>query len=429
MLLTIVPTFYYLYNCINVEQCFDNKMTIRTISRHYNAKVALLSIFVTNYILLTFFAANDITLACITLILLFTFHYSSRTTSILMSIHHGAFHVLTFYLFLLNIRSLKWILNEIFFVQRLTFLSYLLIASPLLIALIMLINTKLITKTYSSLQNDIMNHEGIKTTLSLFAFRNTYIVLSIIGGLLIKVKYMSLMDSLKTSLYTLIILSGFVIFNMIIDKLSDLLAYRFKYEALKLKYLNPPKQSALQQELRQLRHDYQKTLSLLKDTGTAKSQTFAFTTETKNHSNHEILNTLIHDYDNRATVDNICFKGTIYWDYTTKVDPFDVLRIFQNALENAFEATIKCEKRSVEINTYQNRDWITYAIENSYDGRFNKSLTTSKQGDTLAHGYGTRIIKSRMAHYHGFVDWTFNEESVVLTLKFPKNPPTQNPHN
>lgn len=420
MFLTLIPTFYYCYSRINIGQRFNEAMAIPNLTKPYNVKIALFCIFIVNYVLLNFFGANDAILACVIFMILFAFHYANTKISILESLHHSVFHYLMFFIFLLNTRSLKWVINEILFVQRLPFVSYLLILAPLLLILVLLVNTKIVTKTYASIQNDLINHDSKQTILGLFVVRTLLLLINIVVVLVIKAKQLSVSACLTTSLYTLIILVGFILINLAIDKMSQLLFYRFKYEALKKAYLSPPAPSTIQQELRQLRHDYQKTVSLLNGSNTIKTQTFSFKTETKNHSNHEILNTLIQEYDVKAADQNIFFKGSIYWDYATNIDPFDVLRIFQNALDNAFEAAVKADKPSIVINTHQTDYWITYTIENAYDGHANPSLTTSKTDDSLSHGYGTRIIKSRMTYYEGIATWQFNPSTVCLTLKFPK---------
>ncbi|AOX46332.1 GHKL domain-containing protein [Microbacterium sp. BH-3-3-3] len=89
------------------------------------------------------------------------------------------------------------------------------------------------------------------------------------------------------------------------------------------------------------------------------------------------------------------------------VRPLDLTSIVGNALDNAFEATMRLpeqERRMVRFSLFAHDDFVMLRVENTFDGRVSRRagrIVTRKEGE--GHGYGLRNIEAAAEKYGGSV--------------------------
>lgn len=98
-----------------------------------------------------------------------------------------------------------------------------------------------------------------------------------------------------------------------------------------------------------------------------------------------------------------------------------VYTLFGNALSNAIEATekIDAEKRYIHLDIHQTmKDWVSIALENSYDGSKVQEGVTSKE-DKDSHGFGLRSIRFIVEKYHGGMEIHAKDNVFHLDILLP----------
>lgn len=92
-----------------------------------------------------------------------------------------------------------------------------------------------------------------------------------------------------------------------------------------------------------------------------------------------------------------CIADGAALDFMT---PSDIYSFFDNALDNAIEATRRVddpERRSITLNVARRGNMVAVSVENYYDEgaapRFVDGVLQTSKGDTANHGFGTRSMR------------------------------------
>ncbi|MBB2975195.1 signal transduction histidine kinase [Microbacterium endophyticum] len=106
------------------------------------------------------------------------------------------------------------------------------------------------------------------------------------------------------------------------------------------------------------------------------------------------------------------------------LSPLDVTAIVGNALDNAFEATLRvanAEERLVKFSLFARNDFVMISVENTFDGvvaRRDGRIVTRKAGDE--HGYGLRNIEAAAERYGGSMSLSSTEQWFSLRILLPR---------
>jgi sensor histidine kinase YesM len=150
----------------------------------------------------------------------------------------------------------------------------------------------------------------------------------------------------------------------------------------------------------------------------------------------EYLSKLIGEVDNNAIYSetgNIAFDSIInyklrnandnYIDVKVKVilpsnlniDVVDVITIMGNLLDNAVNATMKTEQKSISLNLYYDKGRVFIKIENTYNGEIklndNEIVSLSSNPE---HGYGLKNVKKSVDKYNGLLDISYTD--ILFTV-------------
>ncbi len=139
---------------------------------------------------------------------------------------------------------------------------------------------------------------------------------------------------------------------------------------------------------------------------------------------NRFLNALLIDFRGEAEKNHV--KTDIFVEVGFKIEymkEIDITSLLGNLLDNALEASKKCEKREIKVNLYMENqgDIAVLLVENSYDGniiqRGNRLLTTKKEKQ--GHGIGLQNVKRIVETYHGFMQQEYDDDRYRTTIIIP----------
>ena len=144
------------------------------------------------------------------------------------------------------------------------------------------------------------------------------------------------------------------------------------------------------------------------------------------YSNNIVLDALLNDYAQRFERIGAKFSASSYIEIP-HLNELDLIRLFNNILENAYEALLKhpiVNERTIAINTTIINDYLKISFKNTMNDKEANTMITSKN-DKLNHGFGLVIINEIIAKYNGFSNvytssFAENQTYYNLELFFPK---------
>ena len=106
------------------------------------------------------------------------------------------------------------------------------------------------------------------------------------------------------------------------------------------------------------------------------------------------------------------------------IDNRDMVLLFSNLLNNAFEAASQSREKYVIVKVNGKENGLFISIKNSYQGEIKKSLNydflTSK-ADKENHGIGIRIVKKIIEKYDGKVEFSHSKDEFIVLIAFNGN--------
>ena len=181
------------------------------------------------------------------------------------------------------------------------------------------------------------------------------------------------------------------------------------------------------EELRRFRHDIRKHMGaiavLCEEGNTEKVQNYIRELQgdfeeltvcrTGNATADYFINQMIEEM---RACGNLDYMVTGRFPTELRLTESDLCILLGNAMDNAKEALLKCErerKLSVEIKSYKDKLYLTIANTTS-DSELD--LTTSKQ-DKENHGYGIKNMERVTEKYGGKIEYTLDNGMFVLQIE------------
>ena len=117
-----------------------------------------------------------------------------------------------------------------------------------------------------------------------------------------------------------------------------------------------------------------------------------------------------------------CFLDARGLDY---ISPYEIYTLFDNALNNAIEASMKCDKdrRIISVHGKRKNEFIQIIITNYFkeDIAVNSSGLPITKKDRNFHGFGIRSMKMLSEKYDGLIHCEIKEELFNLYISLPLN--------
>ena len=140
----------------------------------------------------------------------------------------------------------------------------------------------------------------------------------------------------------------------------------------------------------------------------------------KVYSDNKLINVIVNRYATAFTENNIDFFCDIRSIDFSFISNADLTAVLDNLLENAFEATLDSEEKTVEFSILiTNTRFITLIMNNSCSKKpniKNQKLITSKN-ETTIHGYGMKSIQRIVNKYDGTISFNYEEQTNLFSVK------------
>lgn len=136
---------------------------------------------------------------------------------------------------------------------------------------------------------------------------------------------------------------------------------------------------------------------------------------------NETLDTVLYQKRLESEKQSIPFKYLADGSCLNALPSADIYSLLSNALNNAFEASLRIENkddRQVSLNVYRGKDGAHIEVNNAYNALSEESLGTSKQ-DKQHHGYGMRSMEYLVKRHDGTMSITRTNGIFMLEITLP----------
>ena len=135
-------------------------------------------------------------------------------------------------------------------------------------------------------------------------------------------------------------------------------------------------------------------------------------------SGNPVTDIIIREKQKEAKEKGIDFRYEFHYPENSKLNAFDVSVILNNAINNAIEAAVECEKPYIRLLSYNKNNAYMIEIKNSFVGKReidkNSGLPfTTKEGD--GHGFGLANIRKMSQKYFGDIEIEQCGQEFTLT--------------
>lgn len=99
---------------------------------------------------------------------------------------------------------------------------------------------------------------------------------------------------------------------------------------------------------------------------------------------------------------------------------FNINVILGNLLDNAIEAAVKSKEKNISLSVIMNKGILRIRIENSYNGKVNKSVGKfmTTKSDKEKHGLGIQTIREIVKQYNGDIDFCVRDTFRVIVILY-----------
>ncbi|MBQ7965985.1 MAG: GHKL domain-containing protein [Ruminococcus sp.] len=139
----------------------------------------------------------------------------------------------------------------------------------------------------------------------------------------------------------------------------------------------------------------------------------------RKYSTHKLVNAIINRYVSVCKnygIDLYCDVRDIDFSF---INDANLTSILDNLLENAVEASKNSKDKTIDLTIKENHsNFVVIHLENSCATAPKKSggeLKTTKSNKDI-HGFGIRSIKRIAKEYDGYIEYSFDENSMIFTF-------------
>lgn len=219
--------------------------------------------------------------------------------------------------------------------------------------------------------------------------------------------------------------------------LAEKMELEYRYEELLRKYEEQQYQkeeiNRLHENTRRLKHDMKNHMLVLanylnqENTYDAK-QYLSKVLDKLNHiysyieTGNTVLNSCINTKLEMAHQLGISFKAEIENLSFSKLGSIDLSALLMNLFDNAIEASLKEDKKEIQIQIIKKRGYETILMKNLIWESvllYNKDLITTKKENSKEHGCGLVQIRSIVEMYHGMIDIYEEDGWFCCFIAFP----------
>ena len=210
-------------------------------------------------------------------------------------------------------------------------------------------------------------------------------------------------------------------------KLVD--SYKAQTEAEKIKtdlaYYNILEQQ--NSNLRAYAHDTKNHLSAIKNLNTNPEIEMHISQMSENlaqyskvcHSGNHTLDVVVDKYVTECNINGLNFEFDIKNNNLSMIEPYDMVTILGNLLDNALEAAKTSTQKTVTFETDYRNDFSVIIVSNSCDTNpilNGKTLPSTTKANKQLHGFGLKSVRNTLKKYNGDISFDYDNESKIFVV-------------
>lgn len=139
------------------------------------------------------------------------------------------------------------------------------------------------------------------------------------------------------------------------------------------------------------------------------------------HSGNHTLDVVIDKYVTECDLNNIAFEFDIKNNNLSQVEPYDLVAILGNLLDNALEAAEQSQDRIISIETDFRNNFSVIIVSNSCDKNpqlSNSELPVTTKNNKRLHGFGLKSVRKTIKKYNGDIAFYYDKtaKTFVVTI-------------
>lgn len=137
------------------------------------------------------------------------------------------------------------------------------------------------------------------------------------------------------------------------------------------------------------------------------------------HSGNHILDVVIDKYVTECELNNIVFEFDIKNNNLSQVEPYDLVAVLGNLLDNALEASEQSQDKTVSIETDFRNNFSVIIVSNSCDKnpQFNNSeLPVTTKSNKQLHGFGLKSVRKTIKKYNGDIAFEYDNKKKTFIV-------------
>lgn len=139
------------------------------------------------------------------------------------------------------------------------------------------------------------------------------------------------------------------------------------------------------------------------------------------HSGNHTLDVVIDKYVTECDLNNIAFEFDIKNNNLSQVEPYDLVAILGNLLDNALEAAEQSQDRIISIETDFRNNFSVIIVSNSCDKNpqlSNSELPVTTKSNKRLHGFGLKSVRKTIKKYNGDIAFYYDKtaKTFVVTI-------------
>lgn len=137
------------------------------------------------------------------------------------------------------------------------------------------------------------------------------------------------------------------------------------------------------------------------------------------HSGNHTLDVVIDKYVTECDLNNITFEFDIKNNNLSQVEPYDLVAILGNLLDNALEAAEQSQDKMVSIETDFRNNFSVIIVSNSCDKNpqlSNSELPVTTKNNKQLHGFGLKSIRKTIKKYNGDIAFEYDNKKKIFIV-------------
>lgn len=139
------------------------------------------------------------------------------------------------------------------------------------------------------------------------------------------------------------------------------------------------------------------------------------------HSGNHSLDVVMDKYVTESELNNIAFEFDIKNNNLSQVEPYDLVAILGNLLDNALEAAEQSQDKMVSIETDFRNNFSVIIVSNSCDKNpqlSNSELPVTTKNNKRLHGFGLKSVRKTIKKYNGDIafEYVSKEKVFIVTI-------------